>query len=215
MTTATRSAKVSHKSVQRLSIYRRILNNLRRQGVARVYSHELARSAGVSAAQVRRDLMAVTRRSKGTPAMGYGAAILARNIGRLLDGQTFEPVVLVGVGNLGRAILAYFAGRRPNIGIMATFDKDPDCTDRVISGCRCYSEAEMPRFVEERQVRLAILAVPAGAAQEVTDRLVSAGVRGILNFAPTPLRVSADVYVEDVDMTTLLEKVAFFARQRV
>ena len=212
---AARSTKVSHRSVQRLSAYRRILDNLHRQGVAWVYSHEIARSAGVTAAQVRRDLMTVTHQSKGTPSKGYSVAILARNIGRLLDGQTFEAVVLVGVGNLGRAILAYFAGRRPSIGIVAAFDKDPDCTDRVINGCRCYSEAEMLRFVEERQVRLAILAVPASAAQEVTDRLVSAGVRGILNFAPTPLRVSPDVYVEDVDMTTLLEKVAFFARQRV
>ncbi|KZD20021.1 MAG: hypothetical protein AO396_07390 [Candidatus Fermentibacter daniensis] len=122
-------------------------------------------------------------------------------------------MALVGVGNLGRAILTYFSGRRRNLRITASFDVDPLKTGRVINGCRCYSMSELGDVLERGRIKTAILAVPAGKAQETTDALVAAGVRGILNYAPVPLRVPDGVFLEERDMTMSLETVAFFARK--
>ncbi len=148
----------------------------------------------------------------GIPARGYSAEGLAEAIGALLDGPEPEAAALVGVGNLGRAILAYFLGRRPKARLVAAFDTDPAKVGRVIQGCRCYSIEETQRRVREHGIRVGLIAVPAVAAISVADRLVRAGVRGLLNFAPVPLHVPAGVYVEQMDMTTWLEKVACFAR---
>jgi redox-sensing transcriptional repressor len=199
------------RTVERLSRYRRLLHQLHQQGVLHIYSHQLAEYVGATAAQVRRDLLAV--RYPGNPRRGYHVQGLAHSIDRFLDGPVPEPVVLVGVGNLGRALLAYFAGRRPNLVIAAAFDTAPDRVGRVIHGCRCYPMADLAAVVREQQVRMGVVTVPAPAAQEVADRLVAAGICGILNFAPATLTVPRTVHVETIDLTVSLEKVAFFSRQ--
>ncbi|HUS58961.1 MAG TPA: redox-sensing transcriptional repressor Rex [Planctomycetota bacterium] len=200
-----------HKTIGRLSLYRRLLNGLVASGVKNVYSHELAKMAGVTAAQVRRDMMAVGY--SGSPTRGYDVRALVESIGESLDAPEGQGVALVGIGNLGRAIMAYFTGRRPRLSIVAAFDSDPAKVNRVIHGCRCHSTAEMPEVVRDLGIKIAIITVPSSEAQAVTDALVHAGVTGLLNFAPSPLRVPPGVYVEDIDMTMSLEKVAFFARQ--
>ncbi|HAU38656.1 MAG TPA: redox-sensing transcriptional repressor Rex [Phycisphaerales bacterium] len=205
-------ATVSEKTIGRLSLYRRLLYELRNAGEENLYSHQLAQMAGVTAAQVRRDLMSIGY--SGSPTRGYDVRELGESIGRFLDSPTDQGVALVGVGNLGRAIMAFFAGRRPHLRIVAAFDTDPYKVNRVIQGVRCYSLEQMPQVVESEGIQVGILAVPAVAAQSAADTLVRAGVRGLLNFAPVPLRVPPDVYVEDIDMTMSLEKVAYFARQR-
>lgn len=205
-------ARVSDKTVGRLSVYRRALADLERKGVKHLYSHDLAAIAGASAAQVRRDLMAVGYR--GTPIHGYAVAELIESISALLDAPHKEGIVLVGVGNLGRAVLAYFAGRHPNISFVAAFDNDPAQADRVIKGCRSYRMADLGRIIEQEGVRAAVIAVPAEQAQTVADQLMVAGVTSILNFAPVSLRVGPAVYVEHNDLTTSIERVAFFARTR-
>ncbi|MFB3893814.1 MAG: redox-sensing transcriptional repressor Rex [Phycisphaerae bacterium] len=204
-------ATTSDRTIGRLSLYRRLLHNLQAEGVANTFSHQLAHLAGVTPAQVRRDLMAIGY--SGTTKRGYEVPELATSIGQFLDVAHGQGVALVGVGNLGRAILSYFAGRRPNLAIEAAFDTDPYKFNRVIHGCHCYSMDELPRIIKEQDIRVAIITVPAGAAQHVADALVAAGVRGIVNFAPTRLRVPPPTYVEDIDMTVSLEKVAFFARK--
>jgi len=180
-------------------------------GVANTFSHQLAHLAGVTPAQVRRDLMAIGY--SGTTKRGYEVPEMVESIGQFLDASHGQGVALVGVGNLGRAILAYFAGRRPNLAIVAAFDNDPYKVNRVIHGCHCHGLDDVSRVVREQDIKVAILTVPASVAQAVADSLVSAGVRGILNFAPTRLRVPPHTYVEDIDMTMSLEKVAFFARK--
>ncbi|MCE5278506.1 MAG: redox-sensing transcriptional repressor Rex [Planctomycetaceae bacterium] len=204
--------RVPDKVVARLSLYRRLLSALAAENVDYVYSHELAKAAGASAAQVRRDVMIVG--FTGSPTKGYEIRELIKAIGRLLDAADIQEVALVGVGNLGRAILAYFAGRRPNLRIAVSFDKDPAKVDRVIHGCRCYPIEQLQTMVAERQIDTAIVAVPADQAQHAVDLLVGAGVCGLLNFAPVRLRVPPSVFVEDMDLTTSLEKVAFFARRQ-
>lgn len=208
---ANQSQKASEAAVGRLCLYRALLGGLEREGVENVYSHQLAALAGGAPSRVRRDLMAVGY--DGSPARGYVVSDLLRSIGRFLDAPAQEGVALVGVGNLGRALMAFFAGRRPNLSIIAAFDTDPEKTGRVIHGCRCYSMDALAEVVEENGIRAAILSVPAAEAQGVADRLIRAGVRGLLNFAPVRLRVPAGVFVENMDMAVSLEKVAYFARQ--
>ncbi len=208
------NAQISDKTVGRLSLYRRLLSNLLREKEEEfVFSHRLARAAGVTAAQVRRDMMVIGY--NGSPKKGYAIGDLIESIGYFLDAPGVQTVALVGVGNLGRAILTYFAGRRPNLKIVAVFDNDPNKAGTVISGCRCYAMQDMPEVFKEKKVNTAIVTVPASQAQSVADTLVAAGVRGLLNFAPVNLRVPVSVYVEDMDITTSLEKAAFFARCRM
>lgn len=204
------ASQPSRHTVGRLSLYRGLLDRLLGEGRSHVFSHELAALAGATASQVRRDLMAVG--SVGSPVRGYDVRALADTIGRFLDAPEGQRAALVGVGHLGGAILAFFAGRRPHLSIVAAFDTDPQKTDRVILGCRCYQAAEMEKVIAAEKIDVAVLAVPAGAAQAAADSLVRAGVRGLLNFAPVRLRVPEGVFVEDMDMAVSLEKVAFFAR---
>ncbi len=194
-----------------MSLYRRLLESSIPGGRDTVFSHELAGLACVTPAQVRRDLMATG--CSGSPGKGYRIRDLIEGISKVLDDPEGQSVALVGVGNLGRAILTYFSGRRRNLRITASFDVDPLKTGRVINGCRCYSMSELGDVLERGRIKTAILAVPAGKAQETTDALVAAGVRGILNYAPVPLRVPDGVFLEERDMTMSLETVAFFARK--
>jgi redox-sensing transcriptional repressor len=202
---------ISNRNIGRLSLYRRLLNVLQAEGIRNIYSHQLATLAGCTAAQVRRDLMVVGY--SGSPTHGYEVARLIESLREFLDAPGGQGVALVGVGNLGKAILSYFAGRRPNLKIVAAFDNDSYKANRVIHGCRCYSMENLYEVTQSQGIRLAIITVPAQAAQAVADALVKGGVRGILNFAPVRLRVGPHVHVEDIDMTVSLEKVAYFARQ--
>ncbi len=120
----------------------------------------------------------------------------------------------MGIGNLGRALLTYFTDRNPKLSISAAFDTDPSKIGRVISGCHCHGLDDLADVITKQQILTGILAVPAGAAQEIATKLYNAGIRGIVNFAPIRLSLPPGVYVENLDMTTALEKVAFFARQQ-
>jgi redox-sensing transcriptional repressor len=199
------------RSVGRLSIYRRVLANLKHDGIQSVFSHELAAAAGVTAPQVRRDIMLVG--SPGSPTKGYDVQELIDSIANFLDSPESQNVALIGVGNLGRAILTYFSGRGSNLTIAASFDTDPNKAGRVINGCHCYAMTDLASVLARENINTAILAVPAAEAQGVVDKLVSADVKGLLNFVPARLRVPQTVFVENMDITASLEKVAYFARQ--
>ena len=198
-------------TVERLSAYRHRLAHLLAEGQSRVYSHDLAALGQVTPAQVRRDLRTIAY--AGSPAHGYDIAGLLDRIGEMLNPPADEGVALVGVGHLGRVVLNYLTARRPAVQLIAAFDNDPAKVGRVLHGVRCYALDELPRVASERAIRLGVLTVPAGVAQDVTRTLTQCGVRGILNFAPLRLRVPPGVYVENVDIATLLAKAAFFARQ--
>lgn len=200
---------VPHRTIARLSVYRRVAATLRAEGRLTVYSHEISGRTGNTAAQVRRDLMSIG--FTGSPARGYSVPDLADRIAEVLDSPEGLRVALVGVGNLGRAILAYFLGRRSNVSVVAAFDASQEKAGRVTHGCRVFPATELPRLCRDLGVQVGVITVPADAAQEVADLLVQAGVKGIVNFAPTRLRVVRGVYVEDVDITTVVEKVGYFA----
>lgn len=198
------------RMVERLSGYRQHLRRWLAEGKRRIYSHELGALLGATSAQVRRDLMTIGY--TGSPAKGYDVAGLVAAIGRLLDPPTREAVALVGLGQLGRAILNHFSATHLELPIVAAFDIAPEKVGRIVDGCRCYAVSEMPTVLRAHAVPLGIIAVPAEAAQAVAERLIAGGVRGLLNFAPVRLRVPPEVYVEDVNLAVSLEKMAFFAR---
>jgi len=202
---------VPHRTVGRLSLYWRILRDLAAERGSHIYSHALAAKAGVTAAQVRRDLM-VTGYT-GTPVHGYEILKLRRHIEDFLFSPTEERAALAGVGNMGRAILAFFAGRRPTLKITASFEKDPEKTDRIIGGCPCFSIEKAESVIRDTGITVGIIAVPTEEAQYVASLFVSAGIRGILNFARTPLQVPPEVYVEYIDLAMAMDKVAYFARR--
>ena len=200
----------SDRTITRLGLYRRSLTRLQLDGLASVYSHRIAEETGVSAAQVRRDLMSIGY--SGSPNRGYQIAELIESIGERLDGPCAAGVALIGVGNLGRSIIAFLSRQRPGLAVSAAFDKDPAKVGRVVRGCRCHAVHEIEKLTREKNIKVGIVAVPAHAAQEAADHLVGAGVTGLLNFAPASLRVPAHVYVAELDITLSLERVAYFAR---
>jgi len=199
------------RTIGRLSLYRRLLIGLQRLGITHVFSHQLAEYARVTAAQVRRDLMAIGY--SGSTQRGYDVDACVISLADVLDRPGGQHVALVGVGHLGRALLNYFAGRRPNLSIVAAFDVDPDLVGHRLHGCECHSTDVLTDVLHEHGVTVAIVAVPGPVAQTVADKLVAAGIRGILNFAPVRLSVPDDVFVEDLDVTTALETVAFYAHR--
>ncbi|MHC4872613.1 MAG: redox-sensing transcriptional repressor Rex, partial [Planctomycetota bacterium] len=184
---------ISGKVIERLSLYRRLMTNAFESGEVSMYSHDLAEKAGVTAAQVRRDLMEIG--FAGTSKKGYEVSGLKKAIADYLDNPDGEKVALIGVGNLGRALLPFFAAHEPNVRINAAFDTDPFKTGRVIHGCRVYPDNELDKVIKEQDINVAILAVPAEYAQSVTARLLNAGICGIMNFAPVTLKVPEYVTV--------------------
>ncbi len=202
---------ISEKTIERLILYRRILLGMQSTGAISLYSHQMAQLAGITPAQFRRDLMAIGY--SGTPTRGYHIQELIKSLGEFIDATEEQSVILVGLGHLGRAIVDYFQGRRPNLKITAAFDNDPQKVNRVIHGCRCYHIDELESIISQHHVVAAILTVPAEEAQEIATRLVNAGIRGLLNYSPLKLHLPPDVYVENRDMILAVEKVAYFGRK--
>jgi redox-sensing transcriptional repressor len=201
---------ISTRSVERLSIYRRALLHGRSELGASVYSHELAHACNLTAAQVRRDLMAIGY--SGNPNSGYNVKRLLDSLARFLDSQATRAVAIVGMGYLGRAIAAFLGKRAEKIRLVAAFDVDGEKIGRSFSEVRCHSVQAMAEVVADQHIDIGIITVPAEHAQPAAERLVAAGVVGILNFAPVVLRLSDHIVVENIDMTVALEKVAFFTR---
>jgi redox-sensing transcriptional repressor len=204
---------VSRKTVGRLSLYRRLLDNLRESGTTNVYSHQLAHLAGVSATQVRRDFMVIGY--SGSPNRGYQVNTCLAAIESLLDGTTRQDVALVGMGRLGRSVLGHFAGRRPLLRIAVGFDTDQTLVGTSVEGCPVHGIDDLERVVSARGIRIAILAVPPETAQNAANALVRAGVRSIVDFTAVALQVPDEVFVDHMDITSALESAAFFARQDV
>lgn len=199
------------KTIERLSEYRRTLLNCLAKGKTHIYSHELAGLHNITAVQVRRDLMLIGYSSMKKK--GYDAQELIKVIGDIIDHQIGLNVAVVGMGNLGRAITTYFNGKRPKLNIVAAFDVDPNKVNRVISGVNCYHMRELPDVIKRNDISIAIISSPPDTANQVAEQLVAAGIKGILNFTTIPLVVPENVYLEEYDMITSMEKVAYFVKQ--
>ena len=204
--------KIPQRTVERFFRYCQFLHSRLEAGSEHVFSHELAAAVGVSPEQVRRDLMNF-RQVKGTPQRGYPIKEFMAELYSHLESDSLTKVVLLGVGNLGKAILSYFLKRRPNLSIVAAFDQDPEKVNRVYSGCQVHHIGQLEKTVSREKAAVGIITVPASAAQEAADILVRAGVRGLINFAPVQVKVPAGIFLEQIDITLSIEKVAYFARK--
>lgn len=204
--------RLPEKTIGRLSEYRRTLLNCLAKGKTHIYSHELANLHNITAVQVRRDIMLIGYSS--TLKKGYDVKALIDLIGEIIDTEEGLNAAIIGIGNLGRAITTYFNGKRTKLKIAATFDTDPEKSNRVISGVKCYPMSELNKVIKEKDISIGILTVPPEDAAAVTETLIMAGVKGILNYTSTPLNVSPNVHLEEYDMITSLEKVAYFVKQK-
>ena len=204
--------KLPEKTVERLSIYRRTLLECLAAGKTNIFSHELANLHNITAVQVRRDIMFIGYSS--SQRKGYDVRELIDVIGKIIDSEVRLNVAIIGIGNLGRAITTYFMGKRSKLNIVAAFDLDTNKIDRVVSGVKCYSMQNIDAVVKEKDISIAILTVPADSAVGTTERLVKSGIKGILNFTTVPLNVPSNVHLEEYDMITSLEKVAYFVKKQ-
>lgn len=200
----------SRASVGRLSLYLRRLEGLERSGAATVSSGQLGEAVGVTDAQVRKDLAYIG--SLGQPGIGYPTQELIAGIRRVLGIDREWRVAVVGIGNLARALLRYRGFPQRGFRIVALFDADQTKIGQQIDGLEIHSLELMPKVLATCKAELGLLAVPADAAQEVADALVAAGIRGLLNFAPTVLRLPANVSLVSVDLTVQLEQLAFLVQ---
>lgn len=199
-----------HKTIERLSQYRRALLICLEKGQTHIYSHEIARIQHITAVQVRRDLMLIGY--TGTLRKGYNVKELIDLIGEIIDSQEGINVAIIGMGNLGRALINYFSGKRSHLKIVASFDINPDKIGNTMSGVPCFSTDDMEKVIREKNIRVGIMTVPADFATQTAEALVQAGIRGILNYTPKPVNVPKEVYLEEYDMITSLEKVAFYVK---
>lgn len=199
------------KTVERLSGYRRLLLDYLSGGNNYIYSHELAALLNITAVQVRRDLMLIGYSSYQKK--GYDVKELIATIGSIIDSEQGQNVAVIGVGNLGRAITSYFKGKRSKLNIVASFDIDPQKIDRVIAGVRCYHIDRLEEIVKENNISIAMLTMPPDFAVSTADAAIKSGIRGILNFTTVPLNVPPNIYLEEYDMITSIEKVAYFVKE--
>ena len=202
--------KLPEKTVERLSEYRRTLFICFAEGKTHIFSHELAKMHSITAVQVRRDIMFIGYTS--AQRKGYDIKEMIDVIGRVLDAEYGLNVAIVGIGNLGRAITSYFSGKRSKLNIVAAFDNDPEKTDRVIAGVPCFHTSKISEIVKTKGISIGIITVPSDFASDTSNNLVNAGIKGILNFTSVPLNVPEHVYLENSDVITLLEKVAYFVK---
>jgi redox-sensing transcriptional repressor len=205
------SRKISETTVRRLSLYLRILEEVERGGTDTISSEELAERAGTTAAQVRKDLSLFG--SFGKRGLGYAVAQLADGLREILGLDQGWRVALVGAGRIGSALFEYPGFRRRGFEIVAVLDADPDKLGTDWAGIPVRDTSELERVLRDERIDIVILAVPAEAVPDVLNRVVAAGVKGILNFAPMQLRVPADVAVQDVNMVMELEALSFALRQ--
>ncbi len=199
--------KISESAVRRLSLYLRFLQEADAAGTDTISSGELARRGGATSAQVRKDLSLFG--SFGKRGTGYSVKELLREIRTILGLNRSWNVALVGAGKLGSALFSYRDFEARGFRICAVFDADPDKVGASWGGLIVRADEEMDRVLREEEIDIAIVAVPADAAQGVVDRVVGAGVRSILNFAPVRLRVPNQVILRNVDVTLELEGLSF------
>lgn len=202
---------IPRKTVYRLSLYLRCLARLKDNNIQTVSSETLAKVAGVKPTQLRKDLTYFGQ--FGTRGLGYDVTALSQMISDELGTTSLQPVILVGVGNLGLALLSYRGFEKEGFEIIAAFDIDPKRRRDKEINLPILGMEQLPEFVQIHHVKMAIVTVPAAVAQEVTNSLVQCGVMGILNFSPIVLHVPEDVMVNNVNLAIELENLSYFIQQ--
>ncbi len=208
---ATVSNSIPEKTIERLSEYRRTLLSCHKQGITHIFSHVLAGIHGITAVQVRRDLMLIGFTSDNKK--GYDVKELIDFISSILDSSSMVNIAILGMGHLGQAITKYFNVRGYNMKITAAFDVDPEKVGSTIDDIPCYHMDRFGEIVEQQEITIAIMSSPTSVASSLVLPIINAGIRGVLNFTSMPLTFPQGIVVENYDITTLLEKVAYFVKE--
>ena len=203
---------VPEATVGRLPLYLRALVDLAAGGEATISSETLAAAAGVNSAKVRKDLSYLG--SYGTRGVGYDVAYLLHQVRRELGLTQDWPVLIAGAGNLGHALSNYRGFGQRGFRVVAIVDVDPAKVGERIGDLRVERLGDLARIVDELQVAIGVICTPGEAAQEVADRMVAAGLRSILNFAPAVISVGSDVSVRKVDLSTELQILAYYEQRK-
>ncbi|MEE2942100.1 MAG: redox-sensing transcriptional repressor Rex [Verrucomicrobiota bacterium] len=203
--------EIPRKAIYRLSVYSRCLRRLENNGIHTVSSEVLAKAAGVKSTQLRKDLTYFGQ--FGTRGLGYDVRQLSEMILELLGTKSLQPVVIVGVGNLGRALLSYRGFEREGFEIVGAFDSRPG---QYLSGdmsMKVQAMDKLPKVIDKHVVKMAILCVPPNSAQEVANKLIKLGVVALLNFAPIVLSVPDEITVNNVNLAMELENLSYFINE--
>ena len=203
-----RLPKIPEMTIRRLSVYTRCLLQLEEDGVKTVSSTELAERFSLNSAQVRKDLAYFGE--FGVRGIGYYVSGLKAELQRILGLDREWAVALVGFGILGSALFHYKGFGRQGFRIAVVIDDDPAKIGREIDAVPIVSSRDIAREIKARGIQIAIIAVPPEAAQAVTEQLVAAGIKAVLNFAPTRLRVARDIRLKNVDLSIELETLSFY-----
>lgn len=199
--------KVPIPTLERLATYLTALFDLSERGVETISSSDIEHSTGINAAQFRKDLSYFGE--FGRPGIGYNVNDLRTTVAKILKVERAQPVILVGAGNLGSALVGFPGINAQNFHIVAVFDNNYSKIGRRLWDLEIRDIADLADVNREKEARIGIIAVPAGAGQGVADKLVNAGVKAILNFAPTIIKVPEDVTVRNVDFVQELAVLAF------
>lgn len=202
--------RVSLQTVERLSVYRKALEELDRDGVEYIHSQQFAQLVGVTPAQLRRDLASFG--TFGNIARGYHVYQMTRTISRIMGTDTQQNLALLGVGDLGRALLSYRGFEERGFHIAVAFDVDREKIGRVFAGRRCHDVADLETVLPDHDTHLAVLASRPEGLQALADRVATAGVHGFLNFVPKRLTPPEGCFVEQIDFAAKLEKLSFLGK---
>ncbi len=197
------------RTVERLSQYRRVLQRELNKGIESIYSHELAQLLHITPVQVRRDIMLMGH--SNTLRRGYNIENLIKLIGNIIDCRSNQKVAIFGLGNLGEALLNYLSSNNTKLTLSAVFDIDEDKIGKTYDGIVCYNIKSLKKIIARENITIGILTVPPSIAKEIANNLKEAGILGIINYTPVSINVSG-VFVEQYDVITSLEKVAYFAK---
>ncbi|MCD4697320.1 MAG: redox-sensing transcriptional repressor Rex [Bacteroidales bacterium] len=200
------------KTVERLSQYRRSLNNQRAKGKIHIFSHEIANLLHITPVQVRRDIMLIGY--SGTLRKGYDIKELVDVIGTIIDTVEGQKIAVLGMGNLGKAFIHYLYEKRTKLRIVAAFDINPEKIDKSYADVYCYHLDKLAEIIKKEGITIGIITTPPEAAKEMATRLMEAGIKGILNYTPKPLSEREGIYLEEYDMITSIEKVAYFVKPK-
>jgi redox-sensing transcriptional repressor len=205
--------KISELTTNRLSVYLRCLNELAGAGIKTISSQELAEQFNLNSAQIRKDLGYFGE--FGVRGIGYFVSDLRQHLTKILGLDQPHRVGIVGAGRLGTALANYNGLEKSNFTVVALFDNDPEKIGENIGpdSLSVYDVKKIAKVVRDENIDVAVIAVPARAAQRVLNQIMASGVKAILNFAPAPLSGRLGVKVKTVDLTTSLESLAYFLAQ--
>lgn len=205
------NSNIPEKTIERLSEYRRSLLSCHKQGITHIFSHVLAGMHGITAVQVRRDLMLIGFSSDTKK--GYDVKVLIEFINNILDSESVMNIAVIGMGHLGQAITKYFNSKGLKLRIVTAFDIDPEKVGKTIDDIPCYHMNQFEEVVSSMDISIVVISSPTRVAHTLVVPIINAGIKGVLNFTSAPLNFPQGIVSENYDITTILEKVAYFVKE--